>query len=304
MYIPSKIFANSRFDKSVLITEYFPLSKDTQLGTVIPMYNNGAISKLFIDVVTRQQGIEVRRGPNTQPLLSKEHYVNDLNSLIKRMTTLHNNAVTFTTKDIDIMYETYRALHGNVYVAGLVSIATGDTLSLVEDNDNVPIPPEGVMIGIGFETYVASLRRNLPFLVLDYYTASHMYKLYWDKIGVNAQPEDIGFLIDCPGVQQLSSAVFACAPDLTANDLNMFVEEEFPEQRLSGYFTQMQMRYGLREKIARSLLLYHPAIVQRTLSAAKERLGIFMDNSETIWVESSHRGSSVASAARTDITLF
>lgn len=288
MYVPSREFANMRFSDNVLITEYFPLSRKFQHGVVIPLYSNGAVSVMFKDLFKKYNYINntcCTGIANQEPLLSFEEYSNELNSLINRMNTTHQGAVSFSTRNIHDMYDVYKSLHGKKYIAGLIAIVRNTIINPVQDA--VPVPPEGIPITIGFETYAAFLKRTLPMINLDYYTVSNMYAEYIKNHQLpGGTQHEIPFLIDCPDQASLTRVVGEAGPNLTQTIiLDVVAKGTMSDDVLSSYYEAMQARYGIRERIANALLLYHPTMIQQTLQGLRKDLGVISDR-EIVWSKS------------------
>lgn len=284
MYMPTKAFSVTQFTENVFITEYFPVSKRFNHGVVIPVYSNGNIPKLFQDVMTK---FNLDKScctaiANTEPKLSKEEYKNELMSLIDRMHNMHQGRISFRIKDLDQMYDTYVGLHDKKYIAGLISIARESLMNYIKDN--VPVPPEGRIMTIGFETFVSSIKRNLPMVCLDYYTASNMYQIYLKNNSIDGGVvQDIPFLTTCPNLDSLAKAVGAAAPNLTADTIrNVIVNNTVSDVVLNNYYDEMQRRYGLRERLAKAVLLYHPTVINDTLHNIRHDMGIISDR-EVVW---------------------
>lgn len=288
MYIPAKVFSETTFGEDTYITEYFPVSGRTQHGVMIPVYKNGQVPTVFADVPKTYTFVNgsFAQGPNCERLLTREEYEADLNGLVEYMTAKHNNRIRFVIKNIDDMYSTYLALHPVMYVSGLISICK---LSLVaEVTDKTVIPPEGLNTCLGFETYVASLKRNLPMLVIDYFTASNMYKLYLDarKFGPEYVREEIPLFLNAPNLDELSKLVYSLAPDLTVETIrDVVINETQSDAILSNYYLLAQQKCGLRERLAKAALVYHPTIVNMTIQGAWRQLGI-ESNRATVWRKS------------------
>lgn len=287
MYIPSRVFSNTTFNESVYITEYFPISRKTQHGVMIPTYQNGQISVLFKDLIPKYNlGNQCCTNmPNQEPLLSFEDYKFEFLSLLERMNNIHGGRVSFRHKDIKIMYETYRALHGKKYIAGLISIVRDRIMNSVKDN--LAVPPEAYVTTVGFETFVAGLKRDLPMLTLDYYTASHMYDMYRTNVcHPDAPTEDIPFLIDCPDNKSLATVVGAAGNYLSRETvIATVINNTMSDNVLAQYYATMQRLYGVRERIAKALLMYHPTVIEQNMQGLRNTLGIISDR-EIVWSKS------------------
>lgn len=287
MYMPSKAFSNTKFSENVYITEYFPISRKIQHGVMIPTYQNGQVSVLFKDLIPKYNlGTQCCTNlPNQEPLLSYEDYKAEFMSLIDRMNQIHQGVVSFRFKDITTMYETYRAIHGKKYLAGLISIVRDSIMNTVKDN--LSVPPEGYATTIGFETFVAGLKRDLPMLTLDYYTASNMYELYRKNVcQPDSVPEDIPFLISCPNNQALASVIGAAAPNLTRDVVvGTVIHGTMSDNVLSQYYANMQRMYGIRERIARVLLMYHPTVIDQNMQGMRNSLQVISER-EIVWSRS------------------
>lgn len=285
MYMPSKLFASTKFVDDVYITEYFPISNRNNHGVIIPLYQNGAVPGVFQEVIKKYNFINNQCCTpiqNPDKILSKDEYIAELNGLINRMNQLHNGTVSFVTRDVNIMYETYRSLNSSKWVAGLISIVRSKAMNPVKDM--TVIPPEGTNMTIGFETYVASLKRNLPLLTLDYYTASNMYSMYLEQVALKGSTiTEIPFLINCPGLQQLVQAIGVAGPNLTAQVImSVIVERTMSDDILSNYYDNMQRMYGVRERIAKALLNYHPSMVNNTIAGLRHSIGMLSER-EVVW---------------------
>lgn len=284
MYMPSKIFSNTKFSENVYITEYFPISRKTQHGVMIPTYQNGQISVLFKDLIPKYNlGTQCCTNiPNQEPLLSFEEYKNEFMSLIDRMNQIHQGAISFRSKDLETMYETYRAIHGKKYLAGLISIVRDSIMNTVKDC--LPVPPEAYVTTVGFETFVAGLKRDLPMLTLDYYTASNMYQMYREKVcNPESAPEDIPFLISCPSNQALASVIGSAGQNLTQDIVvGTVINGTMSDNVLNTYYANMQRMYGIRERIARALLMYHPTVIDQNMQGLRNSLHVISDR-EVVW---------------------
>ncbi len=288
MYMPSKTFAETRFNENVYITEYFPLSTKTQHGVVIPAYNNGQVSHVFSDILQRFKFLGnncVTNQPNSEPLLSLEQYTLELNSLLTRMNDMHKGCISFRTKDVNIMYDTYKTLHGSKYIAGLISIVRESVMKTI--TDEVVMAPEVVTTMVGFETYVASLKRVLPALTLDITTAMDMYEKYVEKQHyTGGDVKEIPFCINTVNLNQMVGVIGNAASYLNGQHIyNIVLGETESDEALDKYYNIMMTKFGLRERVAKSLLLYHPDLVGSVIGEIRNRMGM-IDQSEIIWSKS------------------
>lgn len=279
MFTPARAFADSIIGENTYITEYFPVSSRTPHGVILPVYKSGRVPKVFSDIPKVYTFVNTFiQGPNQEPMLTKEEYEADLRGLVDFMTAKHNNNIRFEIKDIDDMYETYVSLHDVMYVAGIISICKMDTMAQI--SDATVVPPEGLQVCLGFETYVASLKRNLPMLVTDYFTAANLYKNYITHMQFSqaCPTEDIPLLIDAPTAQDLSNLVYSIAPNLTEQTItNVVIMETESDAILSDYLSLAQTRFGLRERVAKQILVYHPTTLHKVMNGAMKQLGIITD---------------------------
>lgn len=286
--MPSLAMIETRFNESVLITEYFPLSRKTRCGVVIPVYPNGELPTLFKDMVERYTFVD-RSCASSQPcderLLSKEDYTADLQAFVAYMTDKHGGDVQFVIKDIDEMYETYVSVNSVKHVAGVVSICRYAMMNPV--TDTTVVPPEGVLTLIGIETFTAAVKRNLPELVLDSYTIGNLYQLYIKNMGSDpANAIEIPSLITCPNINALIDLVGRAGDYLEEKDINaIIIDGSEDDNKLIKYYERIESSLRIRERIARSLLMYHPAIVKRTIAGAKKHLGVIVNESDQTLLE-------------------
>lgn len=285
MYIPSKILLNTKLNHNVYITEYFPITNRFNHGVVIPCNQNGGISVIFAEVMQTYGFINsscATSQPNQDALMSREQYEADLTGLIDVLSKKHQGTINFRIKDLDEMYDMYKTLHQYRWVAGLINIVKDDLLNPVIGTEFTPA--EGTAVGIGFETYVASIKRDLPMLNLDYFTATHMYRNYMNSIKLDPRSAiEIPFLISCPNNQLLSEAVRQAAPQMDKMIINDIINNGRDDGMVNNYYTYMQTKYGIRERIARSLLLYHPAVIQDHILTVRRTFGIPESNRTTVW---------------------
>ncbi len=285
MYIPSMALIQSRFTEDVLITEYFPLSKKTKHGVIIPAYNNGAISVVFQDLMKTYNFIgreAVTAGACDERILSKDEYAADLNGLVEYMTKLHNGEIQFVIKDIDEMYNMYVAANASKHVAGIVNICRYRLMNPV--TDTVVIPPEGLFTVIGIETYAAALKRNLPKLELDMFTVNNMYQMYLKSIrGDISSAIEIPSLITCPNLESLVNLIGQAGDYLDPATIDSVIDEVDNENALIKYYERVGSRLGIRDRVAKSLLCYHPHVIARTIAGAKKHLGVLSyDGNQTM----------------------
>lgn len=299
MYIPSKTFAQTTFTENVYITEYFPLSNRTQHGVVIPAYNNGQVSHVFSDILQRYKFLGnncITNQPNAEPLLSLDQYAQELNSLIARMNDIHKGAVSFMTKDVNLMYDTYKTLHGSKYIAGIISIVRESIMKTI--TDEVVMAPEVVTTMVGFETYVTSLKRVLPALTLDITTAMDMYEKYVEKQHyAGGEVKEIPFCINTVDLNQMVNIIGNAASYLNGQHIyNIVLGETESDEALDKYYNIMMSKFGLRERVAKSLLLYHPDLVGSVIGEIRNRMGM-IDQSEIVWSKSyyspAHQNSAI-----------
>lgn len=289
MFIPSNVLAESTLSSDTYITEYYPLSGTTNHGVVLPLNRNGRVLKVFDDLPARYPFINgaFSQGPSRDRLMSKEEYTQDLNNFVNYIATKNSNRVTIRIKDLDDMYKTYLALHGAMHVAGIVSVTKLDMLAPVTNGFTNITPPEGVNVCLGFDTYTASLKRNLPMLVLDYFTASNLYMNYLtaNKFGQDVPREDIGIFLNAVTNKDLSNIVYGLAPNLTFDIIdNTILKRVQNDAVLNDYYTRAQSQYGLRERIAKALLMYHPAMLEYTVKEAMDGLGIVSER-PAVWIK-------------------
>lgn len=280
MLIPNKAFANTKFNDDVLITEYFPVSKQTQHGVVIPCYPNGEVSNMFKSLFSNFPQLErniITPNKCSEPILSKEEYKKELESLLEHMRQAHGGNIRFEIKDIDEMYSTYISVNSSKYLAGVMNICKLSVVNPV--HDTVITPPEGVMQVIGFETYISAVRRNVPELELDMFTANTLYSKYLKTMksdGSNAI--NIGALIKCPSLQALVGLIGSAGNYINKQTIDkVVIENSGDDTILNTYYDRIQSKLGVRERIARSLLLYHPVIVNQTIAGARKHLGSSYD---------------------------
>lgn len=282
MYIPSMALTQSKFTEDVLITEYFPLSKKTQHGVIIPAYNNGAVSVVFQDLMKTYNFIgreAVTSSACDERILTKEEYTADLNGLVEYMTNLHNGEIQFVIKDIDEMYNMYVAVNTTKHVAGIVNICRYRLMNPV--TDTVVIPPEGLFTVIGIETYAAALKRNLPSLELDMFTLNNMYQMYLKSIrGDISSALEIPSLITCPNLESLVNLIGQAGDYLDPTTIDAVIDEVDNENILIKYYERIGSGLGVRDRVARSLLCYHPHVISRTIAGAKKHLGVLASNGE------------------------
>lgn len=286
MYIPSKVLLNTQLNSNVYITEYFPITNRFDHGVVVPCNASGGISIIFAEVMQTYGFINsscATSQPNQDRLLSRQEYEADLRGLIEVVSNKHQGRINFRIKDMDELYETYKTLHQYRWISGLINIVKDDLLNPVIGTEFTPA--EGTAVGIGFETYIAAVKRDLPMLNLDYYTATHMYKNYMDSIKLEPTAAvEIPFLISCPNNQLLSEAIRQAAPQMDKMVITDILNNNRDDAMVNNYYSYMQMRYGIRERIARSLLLYHPSMINDHVLTVRRTFGILPEsNRTTVW---------------------
>lgn len=280
MYLPSIAFSQTNFNEDVLITEYFPLSKKNQYGVIIPSYNNGAVSVVFQDLMKRYPFIQqncITNKPNDERLLTREEYEEDLNNLVNFMSERHGGRVRFVIKDIDEMYKLYVSVNSTKTAMGIINISKYSMMCPV--TDTLAVPPEAAVTVIGIETFAAAIKRNMPFLELDLYTLNNMYQIYLKAMRSDPSSAiEIPSLITCPDLKSLVNLIGRCGDGVTEQMIqDCVIDGTADDNVLTPYYDRVQKVLGVRERVAKALLMYHPTYIEKTINGAKKHIGVLSD---------------------------
>lgn len=262
-----------QFHHDILMTEYFPKTQLTSTGVALPaMYSvaHGGYIPCFIfqSLLTSYNDLQNSwfNESNKDPLLTLNEYEAQVNELINGLNNIYAGQFTFKSKEINDMYLHYQKIHkSGMWVAGVCNMVADELLASCQDIDPI-IPAEGYSTVLGFNTYSKSVSELVPNLNLDLYTALYLYKNYREEIGnpSNGDGEEIPFILD-RNLSKVSDIVSDLTGNIPSQTINDILSETISDEILIGYYQYMLQNYGVREKVAKSLLLYSNFRLEKTI---------------------------------------
>lgn len=273
MYNSIDMLLNSNLNTDVMITELYPKITNGYNEVVLPVTATGKPSVVFNDVLNGNYKI-VTSNNVIQPLTFDE-YKKVLDNINRVVTVKTGGRFGCKFKDYNAMYASYIASSAKGTISNLVSLIPNSGINPVKDM--VIIPPEGLEFPLGFETYVSAVKRLVPELVLDKVTASYLYQRYIENKNI-----DLNYVAEIPSLigvslQNLSGTIdqlSAYVQPQVIYDLMLNTDSVIPDTPLENYYTQMQNRFGIREKVAKSLLAYRSDLVQKLITQIKTTASI------------------------------
>lgn len=281
MYYSVRELYNTNITEDIMITEFFPCI-DNEMNIYLPVSDSDDrfIMTLFEDIPIDGQDVLTKGIGLIGPKLSLTEYEVELNSLVANIEKRHQGRIRVSTKNLPALYQSYCDGVDMMDIAGVASITTS------ADYNNVYnikfIPPEGVYMLVGFDTFCKDVKLILPQIVLDYATAMHMYSGYVEESGFDPKSAvDLDIILSSESLSDLVNKVDSCldidiredeAEALVMNPLNMNAGVRF-----GNYFDTMNRHYGILNNIATYLLPYSGLLVNRVITKAIDKSGIVVN---------------------------